>query len=586
MANQTLDVAIVGGGVAGIYAAWRLAKDGKRTFRIFESTNRVGGRIMTIADPLLRFNANLGAMRFLDTQPLICALCDQFSARLGASYNHNFPTKFWVLRGRRVTFSNDSTNAPHRAESADGLYQVNDYEKRLEPASLVRYAISQTLRNLKISGKIHSDLQLAQCDPNDIEKQCVSSSEPGQLLTYGSFTPLDWMAISRYGEVDRTPLCSMSFWEIIRRGVSTEAMRLIRDGLGYLSIIGLWNAAEAIPWFLRDFDIAPEQIRSIDGGMEKLVDELRTDSHLDKHITYGSHLTHISHHNSSESPIELTFRGGESILAKRVILALPAMALRQLLTASGLSDPTSTHPIFKEPVTSYSLSKMFVWFNNTWWSDEIGSTGKVLSDLALRQLYFYAGKEDLHPKAKNSPIKGVMLAYTDETFASYWSAMAATFDGDQPWINPDLRKLAEDSTSDSRLNEISREFGVARRFWDCVLDHLSSIFPGKRDAIAKSAMFAAYRDWRVAPIHGGWHAWRAGVRAWEVRSKATSPFIGLPIHICGEALSAEQGWIEGALRSTERVLISELGLAAADFGQVHERVEKLGFKNIEYYVNY
>jgi hypothetical protein len=36
---------------------------------------------------------------------------------------------------------------------------------------------------------------------------------------------------------------------------------------------------------------------------------------------------------------------------------------------------------------------------------------------------------------------------------------------------------------------------------------------------------------------------------------------GVPVYICGEAYSHQQGWVEGALATTESMLQKHLGLA-------------------------
>ncbi|XP_052074078.1 aplysianin-A-like [Mytilus californianus] len=58
------DVAIVGGGIAGSYAAWRLRHTNQR-ITIYEYSNRIGGRLNTYHFPSAPdINVELGAMRF------------------------------------------------------------------------------------------------------------------------------------------------------------------------------------------------------------------------------------------------------------------------------------------------------------------------------------------------------------------------------------------------------------------------------------------------------------------------------------------------------------------------------------------
>lgn len=63
----------------------------------------------------------------------------------------------------------------------------------------------------------------------------------------------------------------------------------------------------------------------------------------------------------------------------------------------------------------------------------------------------------------------------------------------------------------------------------------------------------AIRDWSRPPYGAGCHAWKPGVESWEVRKRLAS--FGFDaggsrnLHVCGEAYSDYQGFIEGALRS-------------------------------------
>src|SRR5690348_1069639 len=65
-----LDVAIVGGGVAGAYAAWRLRSDRPdQSVALFEMSNRIGGRLRSVAFPQApHLFGDVGGMRFLEAQ--------------------------------------------------------------------------------------------------------------------------------------------------------------------------------------------------------------------------------------------------------------------------------------------------------------------------------------------------------------------------------------------------------------------------------------------------------------------------------------------------------------------------------------
>ena len=71
--DGVLDLAVVGGGVAGAYVAWRAAT-ARPVWRIglFEASSRVGGRLLSLRlEGIPRVRAELGGMRFRTSQPLI-----------------------------------------------------------------------------------------------------------------------------------------------------------------------------------------------------------------------------------------------------------------------------------------------------------------------------------------------------------------------------------------------------------------------------------------------------------------------------------------------------------------------------------
>jgi monoamine oxidase len=70
------------------------------------------------------------------------------------------------------------------------------------------------------------------------------------------------------------------------------------------------------------------------------------------------------------------------------------------------------------------------------------------------------------------------------------------------------------------------------------------------------------RDWIAAPFGGAFHLWAAGSKPTEAAKLALQPVEDMPIHICGEAWSSRQAWIEGALETAESVLCRHFQLPA------------------------
>src|ERR1044072_7161868 len=71
-----LDVAVVGAGGPGAYAAWRLqaALGANARIALFEYSDRIGGRLYSVTMPgLPHVKAELGGMRYIPTQHIMVA---------------------------------------------------------------------------------------------------------------------------------------------------------------------------------------------------------------------------------------------------------------------------------------------------------------------------------------------------------------------------------------------------------------------------------------------------------------------------------------------------------------------------------
>src|SRR5260370_21527717 len=70
-----VDIAVIGAGVAGSYAAWRLKRARPRaSVALFEMSDRVGGRLSSTTVPgLPHVTVELGGMRFIPERPRMAA---------------------------------------------------------------------------------------------------------------------------------------------------------------------------------------------------------------------------------------------------------------------------------------------------------------------------------------------------------------------------------------------------------------------------------------------------------------------------------------------------------------------------------
>jgi monoamine oxidase len=71
---------------------------------------------------------------------------------------------------------------------------------------------------------------------------------------------------------------------------------------------------------------------------------------------------------------------------------------------------------------------------------------------------------------------------------------------------------------------------------------------------------AAFVHWGDDPYGGGYHFWNTHLRSWEVMPRIRRPSRDANVFLCGEAFSAKQGWVEGAINTAEMTLETYFGL--------------------------
>ena len=73
--------------------------------------------------------------------------------------------------------------------------------------------------------------------------------------------------------------------------------------------------------------------------------------------------------------------------------------------------------------------------------------------------------------------------------------------------------------------------------------------------------YAHFQNWTKDPWGAGWHAWLSGVNDNAAIPEIMQPLPDENIFICGEAYSNVQGWVQGALNTSEVVLQNKFGLS-------------------------
>lgn len=539
-APDKIKFAIVGAGCAGIYAAWRLAASGERNIRVFETDGRVGGRLLTAQMPNAPFRVELGGMRYTSRQLLVSKLVQRLGLK---SKPFRFQNQIYHLRGQRFSWPAEVARLP---------YGVTSLEKHKGPAHLVIDAIKRCLGDIELCAYKGSATELKDSIAAIIEQLRVNPSP----LTFKTLQTHAWTFLKRNGLLKGSQLYQTGFWNILFFYLSPEAFLFAHDGLGYESVLANWNAGEALPWFVRDFD---SEYETLVDGMDALPNSLASEFEVycPDSMSFDHELVEVSP-DSGARATRLTFVIGrgtkketKTVLAESVFLALPQLALRRVKFGYDLSDVEGEI----DSVTAHPLFKLFLGYETCWWSDPraLGSeSGRSTTDLPIRQVYYFGpDKADEALCASNSKDAGkamLMASYNDSHYVDFWKPLIQR-EGRGPYYGHP-RALTTDE------KRVLRSFGATENMVRKASKQISLLHPsmlGIPDPYVGLTM-----EWPQ-----GWHTWNVHINPFRAMHKLKRPF-DANIFVCGEAYSCEQGWVEGALRSAELAL-AELGLSPPDW---------------------
>jgi Flavin containing amine oxidoreductase len=569
-----VDVAVVGAGVAGLYVAWRLLSEpayATKSIALFDTADRVGGRILSVTMPDIPYVTELGAMRYLPDQILVRSLIED---RLQLEHSEfSFETRGYFLRGKYI--SQEAVNLAKATNSPKNVfgYDVHESENGKTPIELIILAIQRTLRELEIPSVVSRrevrgvSVAALQQKLGDLG-QATLLSDP-----VGHFTAKEWKMIKRYGHIHGCPLYEIGFWEIIQRFLTPEGYKLAYDGGGGFQHL---NAADAIVWFLSDFTASPYQ--TVAGGMGQLVRKLqgeiinRSTSALKPEldvINLRWELREVRHRAKvKNSLIQLTFDVGgsvggaapeRSITAATVILCLPQPALKSIKFYDFEMEPGATNERTTQllnsafdAVTANPLFKACLIYEKPWWPNEnIPSSFRIFTDLPLRQIYQFGIERQLSISSSSRRSACMLMLLVDARYADYWKQLDKMCETAQRYYSSKFEKSMTE-TPRRDLHLILGTYGTG----EALSSHLQDMLAKVTGKSAPAPIALMLKHWSDRPHQVGWHAWNVGARSWEVAGKLVRPFVDADLYTCGEAFSGEQGWIEGALKSAERVLES------------------------------
>ncbi len=519
-------MAIVGGGVSGLYSAWRLlgvdnepidpdAATTKPSVTVFEAGKRLGGRLLSPTPPdLPNLRAELGGMRYMSSQQLISKLIEHLHLDTD-QLDADVPDNIAYLRSTHL-------RQKQLADSAVVPYELDFWEQGASPGAMTGRALDQVIPRLS----------------------SMTKDELAKTL--------------QTRQVDGAYLWEWGFWNLLSRSLSHEAFRFAQKGMGYDTALHNWNAADTV---IMNADFAPDAkyFRLRDGYEEvpytlakQFVAAGGTIERRHRLVEFDS-CTLADGSDGVVLTFDVTSDDGSvverSVRARSLILAMPRRSL-ELLEPTGpiLADDQPEIRTLIESVTPNPLFKAALCYREPWWeattTEPPPMKGRAITDLPIRQCYYWGVERD---QTNGEPSDNAMLLiYDDGQNVDFWAGYR-TDDSRQAM-------LAADADGRARWSDYEAPPHMVAELHRQVME--------LHDVCTAPLPYAvAWIDWGDDPYGGGVNFWNPGVKSWEVMPKIAHPRSELPIFIVGEAYSGAQGWVEGALQTAELVLTgSHFGL--------------------------
>lgn len=378
-------------------------------------------------------------------------------------------------------------------------------------------------------------------------------------------------------KIDGEALWKHGFWNLLARGMSVDGHEAARTTVGYDCLGGNFNALDTTTEF---FDFNPTvEYRMVNAGYETVPWLLQErfvqaggELHLERWLDGFAGVTL----DDGSQGVQLTLRDGETLTARAIVLALPRRAIELLKPEGEVLDPANID--FRYHLASVSpvpLFKLFLLYDRCWWQEAGVSQGRTLTDLPVRQCYYWpSGRDGTTTPGPNDP--GMLMVYDDQASVDFWGALDPQGRAQKAGMPLGVTHPKEARKAFARATKATAKASdpfdpFADRLaknWQvhCADPQMVTEVHRQLKAIhgvdnAPPPIDAAYMDWSRDPYGGGVHLWNPNYNSADVLQRMPQPVADFPCYICGEAYSTNQTWAEGALQTAELVL-QRLGVPA------------------------
>ena len=544
----SIDIAIVGGGVAGTYAAYRLAEsnygNNNLNIKLFEANReeRIGGRLWSYnLKSLPNYPVEIGGVSFHDYQQNVFGLCSKLNLELIDNTFYNGDSHIQYLRGRQFKYE-DYENSPDQVP-----YFLQESEESIRPQSIMLSALEKG-----IPGFTQRLTRLV---------QSTSKQELNGIL--GNLTQFLRSVEIGSGKNKKT-IFKYGFWNFLVENLSYEAYQMLHQSLSSRSFFLSINLYDTLINISKQA-IGGGRYKSIKKGYQELPKTLAKNfEKLGGEICYSMSLQSLKldiDEQSNQKTTILEFKDENQILRKvrahYVILAIPQIAIKGLSPDSCIF---TLSPSFMNDVNTVSpvpASKLYMTYKYPWWQDDFFrnkslflDSGSSQTDLPIRECAYLSSDDGATSLLQASG--------NDSLFTYFWDAFSQSsrFGLRNPRVRVPFSPPwpCQENVIPELQVPTDMVFEAQRQLKEL---HYNYDIPEPLDAI--------FCDWSDRPFGGGWHAWNPHLKSFEVIPRIRKPVEDCNIYICGEAFSSHQGWVEGALNSAEMVLEQYFGLPRPDW---------------------
>jgi monoamine oxidase len=557
-----IEVAIIGAGTSGLYTAYRLIADKKykaSEVQIFDMNSKLGGRLESVIMPGMNFWGELGGMRYLTSQEIVTTLIEGYpltekdlnkripvlkDKMTAVPFPMGDPTEL-LMYLRKERFKQDAwTVAQGENKKLPTRYYLNDAD----------FGFSSD----QLFNKIIYDVLMAD---SWVAKNFGSKIIKGSSVYDYSFelTSRDWDDIKPKlvynfpnSPYDKRKVNDLGFWNLIKDQVSQEGYEFLANAGGYYSNTINWNSAEAFPYMVGDFS-AGTIYKTIEEGYDSIAYAI-ANSYMDNEgaciWSENKLLTFTKEHPSKYThKYQLTFLNLKTntewkVYANTLVLAMPRKSL-ELLDQNNFFFNTDENSVINKNIRSVIMEpafKILMGFEYSWWKELGIDSGHSITDLPMRQCYYFGTDSE----TENSMLLG---SYGDMETETFWKALS----DDKLLFEVKPAKLA----SLKELHQLN-DVQATKLMVGELMNQLRELH-GNEVTIPEPYV-TYFKDWTDDPFGAGYHAWKAGFSVENVMPYMRKPVADEQIHICGEAYSDQQGWVEGAFCEAEKMLQEYFGL--------------------------